>query len=44
VLEIIPSDLPLQLDIKAYADIELARRTAEACRRISAEVGLARSR
>jgi glycerophosphoryl diester phosphodiesterase len=36
--------LPLQLDIKAYADIELARRTAEACRRISAEVGLARSR
>ncbi len=38
VLEIIPSELPLQLDIKAYADTELARRTAEACCRISAEL------
>jgi glycerophosphoryl diester phosphodiesterase len=41
VLEIIPSDLPLQLDIKAYADIELAQRTAEACCQTSAEVGRA---
>ena len=41
VLEIIPSDLPLQLDIKTYADIELARRTSEACCRTAAEVGRA---
>jgi glycerophosphoryl diester phosphodiesterase len=41
VLEIIPSDLPLQLDIKTYADIELTRRTAEACCRTAAEVGRA---
>jgi hypothetical protein len=41
VLEIIPSDLPLQLDIKACADIELARRPAEACCRTSAEIGRA---
>jgi glycerophosphoryl diester phosphodiesterase len=27
VLDLIPSDLPLQLDIKAYADLELAERT-----------------
>jgi glycerophosphoryl diester phosphodiesterase len=29
VLEIIPRDLPFQLDVKAYADHELACRTAE---------------
>jgi glycerophosphoryl diester phosphodiesterase len=29
VLEIVPRELPLQLDVKAYADHELARRTAE---------------
>jgi len=29
VLEIIPEDIPYQLDVKAYADHELARRTAE---------------
>ena len=29
VLEVIPEDIPYQLDVKAYADHELARRTAE---------------
>lgn len=29
VLEIIPEGIPLQLDVKAYADHELAQRTAE---------------
>jgi glycerophosphoryl diester phosphodiesterase len=29
VLEIIPRDLPFQLDVKAYADHDLARRTSE---------------
>jgi glycerophosphoryl diester phosphodiesterase len=29
VLEIIPEEIPYQLDVKAYADHELARRTAE---------------
>lgn len=41
MLEAIPSELPLQLDVKAYADTELARRTAEACCGISAELGRA---
>jgi len=32
VLDLIPPDLPLQLDVKAYADVELAgRTTARAC-------------
>jgi hypothetical protein len=32
VLDLIPPDLPLQLDVKAYADVELAgRTTAHAC-------------
>lgn len=29
VLEIIPAEIPYQLDVKAYADPDLARRTAE---------------
>lgn len=41
VLELIPPHLPLQLDAKAYADVELARRTAAACCRIAAALGRA---
>jgi hypothetical protein len=33
--------MPLQLDVKAYADPDLARRTAERCCQISAECGRA---
>jgi glycerophosphoryl diester phosphodiesterase len=31
VLDLIPRELPLQLDVKAYADPQLASRTAERC-------------
>lgn len=41
LLEVIPTDLPLQLDVKAFADAELARRTAEACCRLAAAHGSA---
>jgi glycerophosphoryl diester phosphodiesterase len=33
LLAVIPDEMPLQLDVKAYAEVELARRTAErSCR------------
>jgi glycerophosphoryl diester phosphodiesterase len=40
-LRVIPKELPLQLDVKAYADPELACRTAARCCRIAAELGRA---
>jgi glycerophosphoryl diester phosphodiesterase len=41
VLELIPRDLPFQLDVKAYADHELARRTAERACEVMREHGTA---
>ena len=41
VLEVIPRDLPFQLDVKAYADHELARRTAERACEVMREHGTA---
>jgi glycerophosphoryl diester phosphodiesterase len=41
VLELIPRDLPFQLDVKAYADQELARRTAERACEVMREHGTA---
>jgi glycerophosphoryl diester phosphodiesterase len=38
-LKAIPKELPLQLDIKAYADPDLASRTSERCCQIAAELG-----
>jgi glycerophosphoryl diester phosphodiesterase len=38
LLEAIPPDLPLQLDVKAYADPERARRTSERCCEIAEEL------
>jgi glycerophosphoryl diester phosphodiesterase len=40
-LRAIPRHLPVQLDVKAYADPDLARRTAERCCQIAAELGRA---
>jgi glycerophosphoryl diester phosphodiesterase len=39
VLELIPSQLPLQLEVKAYADHDLARRTAERACEVAREHG-----
>jgi glycerophosphoryl diester phosphodiesterase len=39
VLEIIPDALPFQLDVKAYADHKLARRTAERACQVMCEHG-----
>jgi glycerophosphoryl diester phosphodiesterase len=39
VLEVIPPELPLQVDIKAYADLALARRTTERACEIACEHG-----
>jgi glycerophosphoryl diester phosphodiesterase len=41
VLEIIPPDLPFQLDIKAYADIELVERTTRRACEVVREHGTA---
>jgi glycerophosphoryl diester phosphodiesterase len=41
LLEMLPSELPLQLDVKAYADTELAVRTARRCCEIARERGVA---
>jgi glycerophosphoryl diester phosphodiesterase len=41
ILDIVPSDLPLQLDVKAFADPNLARITAEACCSLAAGHGTA---
>ena len=38
LLEAIPVDLPLQLDVKAYADRALARRTSQRCCEIAEEL------
>jgi hypothetical protein len=39
LLEVIPVDLPLQLDVKAYADPARARRTSQRCCDIAEELG-----
>jgi glycerophosphoryl diester phosphodiesterase len=39
VLDVIPPDLPLQLDVKAYADHDLARRTTRRACEIAQEHG-----
>jgi glycerophosphoryl diester phosphodiesterase len=39
LLEAVPEDLTVQLDVKAYADPDLARRTAERCCEIIVENG-----
>jgi glycerophosphoryl diester phosphodiesterase len=41
VLELIPPELPLQLDVKAYADLELVRRTTARACEIAREHGTA---
>jgi glycerophosphoryl diester phosphodiesterase len=41
MLELIPRELPLQLDVKAYADPELAHRAAQRCCEVVAEHGSA---
>lgn len=40
-LRVIPKELPLQLDVKAYADADLASRTATRCCQVAAELGRA---
>ena len=41
LLELLPAELRLQLDVKAYADCELATRTARRCCEIAREHGTA---
>jgi len=41
VFDAVPPGLPLQVDVKAYAEPALARRTAERCCQIAAELGRA---
>jgi glycerophosphoryl diester phosphodiesterase len=39
LIEMVPAHLTLQLDVKAYADPDLARRSAERCCDVAAEAG-----